>query len=74
MRPATYEVRIEGAFPLPTLAELDGMRLVGQGPAETLLRGVIADQSALLGLVRHIEDAGCVVRDLYVVGGAEAAP
>lgn len=73
MRPATYEVRIEGVMPPPMLAELNGMRLVGHDPAETVLRGVISDQSALLGLIRHVEDAGCVVRDLYVVGGAGEA-
>jgi hypothetical protein len=74
MRATTYEVRIDGALTRHALEELAGMRLVGQGPRESRLRGVIPDQAALLGLVVHVEEVGCVVRDLVASYGPGAAP
>lgn len=63
MRPATYEIRIDGTLPADELAEFVGMS-ASYDAGDTVLRGVIADQAALAGLVARVETLGCAVREL----------
>jgi hypothetical protein len=70
MHPATYRIRMEGAAPDEGLSELVGMRLVERSARITVLEGMLPDQPALVGTVARLEELGCRVRDLYVVGPA----
>jgi hypothetical protein len=69
MRPATYEIRIDGTLPAEELGEFVGMR-ASYETGRTVLRGVIPDQAALAGLVARVEALGCAVRELRVLSGA----
>jgi hypothetical protein len=72
MLPQTYVIHVDGELPAHELEELVGMAgTVGDGV--TVLRGEIRDQSALLGLVARVEEAGCSVRDLQVLPVDEEA-
>jgi hypothetical protein len=70
MHPATYRIRMEGAVPDEGLSELVGMHLVELSARLTVLEGLLLDQPALVGTVARLEELGCRVRDLYVVGPA----
>jgi hypothetical protein len=68
--PGTYEIRLEGRLHERWLAWFDGMTLTtvsnpnpgSQGSAEqgvtTLLRGPVADQAALHGILARLRDFG----------------
>lgn len=66
MRPAIYEIRIDGALPAEELDEFVDMTVCVAGGL-TVLRGVIRDQPALVGLVARIEALGCTVRELRLL-------
>lgn len=57
MRPSRYEIRIDGVLPAAEQAEFVGMD-VRSGGGRTVLTGLVADQSALLGLVARAESLG----------------
>ena len=55
--PAVYEIRVKGQLTggsWPTWFE--GMELTITGNGETLLRGMVADQAALYGLLARLRD------------------
>ena len=73
MRPATYEIEIDGIIPAEELGEFVGMT-VQYDARGTVLRGVIRDQPALVGLVARVESLGCAVRQLRLVPRAFGGP
>jgi hypothetical protein len=56
--PVRYEIRVKGHLADRWAAWFDGMILTPQGDGTTLLRGLVADQSALHGLLRKVSDLG----------------
>lgn len=65
--PASYEIRIKGKVGDPVLAsfsELDA----SIKPAETVLRGELADQAALHGLLDRIQSLGLELIEIRQVG------
>jgi hypothetical protein len=55
--PTKYEIRIKGKVGDPLLASFEGMD-ASIRPAETVLRGEIADRAALHGLLDRIQTLG----------------
>jgi hypothetical protein len=57
MPEAMYQVRISGVLPADLLAELRDLT-VRVEPPETVLRGSLPDQSAVVGLISRIHGLG----------------
>jgi len=55
--PLCYEIRLEGELPGRWSNWFDGLTVTWQD-GETLLRGPVADQAALHGLLRKVRDTG----------------
>jgi hypothetical protein len=55
--PTKYEIRIKGKVGDPVLASFEGLD-ASIRPAETVLRGEVADQAALHGLLDRIQTLG----------------
>ena len=54
---ALYQLRVEGPIPADMVRDLGGLT-VSVEPAETVLSGTLADQTALFGLLVRIHDLG----------------
>lgn len=54
----TYEIRLAGHLDERWEAWLDGMELTRPGDGTTVLRGRVADQAALHGLLLRLRDIG----------------
>jgi hypothetical protein len=54
---ALYQLRVAGPIPADLIRDLEGLRTSVE-PAETVLYGTLADQSALFGLLARIHDLG----------------
>ena len=54
----TYEIRIQGRLEGRWSAWFDGMELVDDVDGGTLIRGQVADQAALHGLIQKVRDLG----------------
>jgi len=56
--PAHYELRVEGHLDESWLTWFDGMVLIREDDGTTILRGLMADQAALHGLLVKARDLG----------------
>jgi hypothetical protein len=56
--PRLYEIRIGGHLDGRRAAWFDGMTLTADEDGTTLVRGVLADQAALHGVLQRLRDAG----------------
>ena len=56
--PDRYEIRVKGHLADRWATWFEGMSLTRQTDGTTVLRGPVADQSALHGLLRKISDLG----------------
>jgi hypothetical protein len=54
----TYEIRVQGRLDGRWSAWFDGMALVAADDGSTLIRGQVADQAALHGLIQKVRDLG----------------
>jgi hypothetical protein len=54
----TYEIRIQGRLEDRWSAWFDGMDLVTDADGSTVIRGQVADQAALHGLIQKVRDLG----------------
>jgi hypothetical protein len=54
----TYEIRVSGHLDQHWSTWLDGLRITHERDGTTTLRGVVADQSALHGVLVKIRDLG----------------
>jgi hypothetical protein len=58
---AQYEIRVAGVLDSRWASWLDGLQISGQGD-ETVIRGLLADQAALHGLLIKVRDLGlCLI-------------
>jgi hypothetical protein len=64
--PTKYEIRIRGKVGDPLLASFEGLD-ASIRPAETVLRGEVADQAALHGLLDRIQTLGLDLIELREV-------
>jgi hypothetical protein len=59
--PVHYEIRVEGMLDSRWAAWFEGMQVHSQG-GETRIRGLVADQSALHGILIRVRDLGlCLI-------------
>jgi hypothetical protein len=56
--PARYEVRLQGHLDARWAAWFDGLSLKRESDGTTVIQGPIADQAALHGLLRKVNDLG----------------
>jgi hypothetical protein len=63
MKTTHYEITVRGQLSDRLLAGLDGLTAT-QLPAATVLRGEIADQSALYGVLSRMESLGLELLDI----------
>lgn len=56
--PRLYEIRIGSHLDARWTVRFDGMTLTSEPDGTTLIRGVIADQAALHGVLGTLRDAG----------------
>ena len=52
-----FEIRSAGTVPADVLAELDDVRIITQS-VETVLRGPVPDQAALIGIINRLQGWG----------------
>jgi hypothetical protein len=53
-----YEIRIQGHLHSRWAAWFDGMTLADSSDGTTVIRGLVADQAALHGLLQKVRDMG----------------
>ena len=63
MKPTRYEITVRGRLSETLLAAFDGLAAT-PAAAETVLRGEIADQAALYGVLDRIESFGLELLDV----------
>jgi hypothetical protein len=56
--PRLYEIRIKGHLDARWATRFDGMTLTADEDGTTVVRGVLADQAALHGVLQTLRDAG----------------
>lgn len=56
--PRLYEIRISGHLDARWVTSFEGMTLTPDEDGTTAVRGVLADQAALHGVLRRLRDAG----------------
>jgi hypothetical protein len=56
--PRLYEIRIGGHLDTRWATRFDGMALTPDEDGTTVVRGVLADQAALHGVLQRLRDAG----------------
>jgi hypothetical protein len=66
MGPDQYELRIRGRLGAALLDSFDGFDAEVE-PLETVLRGEVADQSGLLGILEQVREAGLEVIDVWTL-------
>ena len=54
----TYEIRIQGRLATRWSAWFDGMEITAAADGSTVIRGPVADQAALHGLIQKVRDLG----------------
>ena len=61
-QPLAYQIEVQGRLDQKWSTLFDGMTINAEaaagGPTVTVLRGVVADQAALHGILNHIRDLG----------------
>lgn len=66
-----YEIRVQGHLDSRWSAWLEGLSLSAENDGITVIRGSIADQSALHGLLQRLRDIGLpLISVTTVTGGA----
>ena len=66
---AQYEIRITGHLASRWAAAFEGLSLTQHADGTTVLGGLIADQSALHGLLRRLGDLGLPILSVRKVEG-----
>jgi hypothetical protein len=69
--PMPYEIRVRGILDAEWSDWFDGLAVTPLDCGETLLTGLVVDQSALFGLLNKIRDLGLPLLSLRQVEGDE---
>ena len=67
MRSLHVEIGFLGAAPAELLEELDGVQVVTE-TVETVLRGSLPDQAALIGMINRLQSLGIELREVRQLG------
>jgi hypothetical protein len=70
---ALYQLRLEGSIPADLVRDL-GSLTVSVEPAETVLSGALADQTALFGLLIRIHDLGLQLLEVRLLTDTDVTP
>ena len=65
-----YEIRVAGDVPPEALADLHDAHLHREG-VETVLRGPVPDQAALVGIINWLQMMGVELREVRQTGPAD---
>ena len=65
-----FEIRVAGTVPADVLAELDDVRIITQS-VETVLRGPVPDQAALIGIINRLQGWGIELQAVRQLGRCE---
>ena len=69
--PAHYELRVEGHLDESWSTWFGGMALIREDDGTTTLRGLVADQAALHGLITKVRDLGATLISVEVIDAPE---
>ena len=69
--PAHYELRVEGHLDESWSTWFGGMALIREDDGTTTLRGLVADQAALHGLITKVRDLGTTLISVEVIDAPE---
>ena len=69
--PARYEIRVAGILDSRWAAWFNGLQVSGHGD-ETIIRGLLADQPALHGLLTKVRDLGLCLISVRRLGPGQA--
>ena len=70
-RPALYELRVQGHLDESWSTWFGGMSLVRTDDGTTVLRGAVADQAALHGLIAKVRDLGTTLISVEVIDATD---
>ena len=74
MTPTEYEIRLQGRLAPRWAAWFDGLSLTAEPDGTTALRGPVADQAALHGLLQRLRDTGLPLLSVTQIDPHPAAP
>jgi hypothetical protein len=72
--PGRYELRVKGHLETRWVTWFDGLSLTREADGTTVIRGQIADQAALHGLIQKVRDAGLHLVSISCVEPDRPAP
>ena len=73
MAAVEFEIRVAGRLPADVLEELENVRVITQD-VETVMRGPVRDQSALIGIINRLQGQGLELRGVRQIGAGQALP
>ncbi len=68
-----YEIRLKGHLESRWASWFDGLALTKESDGSTVIRGLVADQSALHGLLQKVRDLGVPLLSVTRIESEEAA-
>ena len=66
--PARYELRLKGLLDARWADHFDGLSFTHARDGTTILAGLVVDQAALYGLLRHVRDLGLPLLSVLHIG------
>ena len=66
-----FEIRVAGTVPADVLEELEDVRVITES-VETVLRGPVRDQAALIGIINRLQGWGIELRGVRQLGTVDA--
>jgi hypothetical protein len=69
--PARYDIRVAGVLDVRWAGWFNGLQISGQGE-ETVIRGLVADQAALHGVLTKVRDLGLCLLSVRRVDTGQA--
>ena len=73
MADVEFEIRVAGRLPADVLEELEDVRVITQD-VETVMRGPVRDQAALIGMINRLQGEGIELRGLRQIKAGQALP
>ena len=73
MAAVEFEIRVAGRLPADVLEELEDVRVITQD-VETVMRGPVRDQAALIGIINRLQGQGLELRGVRQIGVGQALP